>query len=210
MALAGDGLLRRGGRILASPAHVSSGLLAGTGAARRGTAVASLDRRQEFTVGISRGGAGYCSAALPIGILTVRYPGWFSSLLERVAYLGFALPGIAIALGLVFFGANFAPFIYQTLGILILAYGILFLPAALGAVRASLLQISPGVEQSARSLGRTPLGVVVSVTLPLARPGILAGGALVFLLTMKELPATLILSPIGFQTLAQRHLGRGL
>ena len=146
-------------------------------------------------------------AALPIGILTVRYPGWFSGLLERVAYLGFALPGIAIALGLVFFGANFAPFIYQTLGILILAYGILFLPAALGAVRASLLQISPGVEQSARSLGRTPLGVVVSVTLPLARPGILAGGALVFLLTMKELPATLILSPIGFQTLASAIWG---
>ena len=146
-------------------------------------------------------------AALPVAILTVRYPGAFSNLLERIAYLGFALPGIAIALGLVFFGANYAPFIYQTLGILILAYGILFLPAALGAVRASLLQLSPSVEQSARSLGRTPLGVIMSVTLPLTRPGIMAGAALVFLLTMKELPATLILSPIGFQTLASAIWG---
>ena len=146
-------------------------------------------------------------ASLPIATLSVRYPGWLSSQLERLSYIGFALPGIAIALGLVFFGANFAGFIYQTLALLVLAYAILFLPAALGSVRASLLQISPNVEQSARSLGRTPLGVMTSVTIPLARPGILAGGALVFLLTMKELPATLILSPIGFQTLASSIWG---
>ena len=58
------------------------------------------------------------------------------------------------------------------------------------------------VEEAARGLGRTPLQVFASITFPLVRPGILAGAALVFLLTMKELPATLILSPIGFRTLA--------
>jgi iron(III) transport system permease protein len=152
-------------------------------------------------------GAVTVAASLPIATLLVRYPGRLSNQLERIAYIGFALPGIAIALGLVFFGANFAGFVYQTLGILILAYGILFLPAALVAVRASLLQISPSVEQSARSLGRPPFGVMTSVTIPLARPGILAGAALVFLLTMKELPATLILSPIGFETLASSIWG---
>jgi iron(III) transport system permease protein len=112
------------------------------------------------------------------------------------------LPGIAVALGLVFFGANYARVLYQTSGLLVLAYMVLFLPAAVGATRTSLLQASPNIEQAARSLGRSPLQVAVTVTIPLVRPGILAGAALVFLLTMKELPATLILSPTGFQTLA--------
>ena len=107
-----------------------------------------------------------------------------------------------MALGLVFFGAHFARFIYQHLSLLILAYVILFLPAAVGSARTSLLQVNPRVEEAARSLGRAPLQVFASVTLPLVRPGILAGAALVFLLTMKELPATLILRPIGFPTLA--------
>lgn len=140
-------------------------------------------------------------ASLPVAILSVRFPGILSTMLERVAYVGFALPGIAVALGLVFFGANYAPLLYQTLGMLILAYMVLFLPAAVGATRTSLLQISPNVEQAARSLGRSPFQVMTTITLPLVRPGILSGAALVFLLTMKELPATLILSPIGFKTL---------
>jgi iron(III) transport system permease protein len=140
-------------------------------------------------------------ASLPVAILSVRFPGLLSTMPERVAYVGFALPGIAVALGLVFFGANYAPMLYQTLGMLILAYLVLFLPAAVGAARTSLLQISPNVEQAARSLGRSPFQVMTTITLPLVRPGILSGAALVFLLTMKELPATLILSPIGFKTL---------
>ena len=141
-------------------------------------------------------------AALPIALLSVRYPGLFSSLLERVSYVGFALPGIAVALGLVFFGINYAPPLYQTTGMLIFAYVILFLSPAVGATRTSLLQVSPRMEEAARGLGRSPIRVFSSVTVPLVAPGIISGAALVFLLTMKELPATLILSPIGFNTLA--------
>ncbi len=141
-------------------------------------------------------------AALPLAILSVRHPGVITRLSERITYLGFALPGIAVALGLVFFGANYALLLYQTLGLLILAYLILFLPAAVGPIRASLLQVSPNVEDAARSLGSSPARLLTSITVPLVRPGILAGAALVFLLVMKELPATLILSPIGFETLA--------
>ncbi len=141
-------------------------------------------------------------AALPIAALSVRYPGLLSFLIERITYVGFALPGIAVALGLVFFGANFARFLYQNISLLILAYVILFLPAAVGSARTSFLQVNPSVEEAARSLGRPLFSVFTSVTLPLVRPGILAGAALVFLLTMKELPATLILRPIGFSTLA--------
>ena len=142
------------------------------------------------------------AAALPIAALSVRFPGVLSGILEWIAYIGFALPGIAIALSLVFFGANYAPLLYQTTGLLVLGYVVLFVSAAVGAARSSFLQVSPNVEEAARGLGRTPLGVFSSVTLPLVRPGIVSGAALVFLLTMKELPATLILSPIGFQTLA--------
>jgi iron(III) transport system permease protein len=141
-------------------------------------------------------------AALPVAFLSVRFPNRLSSLLERATYVGFGLPGIVIALSLVFFGARYITPLYQTLPILIFAYGILFLPAAVGAARVSLLQLNPRLEEAGRSLGKGGLAVIRSITLPLMRPGLLAGAALVFLLTMKELPATLILSPIGFRTLA--------
>ena len=134
-------------------------------------------------------------AALPVAALIVRYPGLLAGLLERRSYVGFALPGIAIALALVFFGANYAPPVYQTTGLLILAYMVLFLSTALGAVRTSFPQINPRIEEA-------PILAFTSVTLPIARPGIFAAASLVFLLTMKELPATLILSPTGFNTLA--------
>ena len=84
----------------------------------------------------------------------------------------------------------------------IVAYIVLFLPAALGNVRTSLVQISPIIEQAARILGKSPTQVFTSITLPLLISGILAGAIMVLMLTMKELPATLILSPIGFKTLA--------
>ena len=142
------------------------------------------------------------AAALPVALLAVRYPGWLGMVIERLSYIGFALPGIVVALALVFFGIAYAPTLYQTVGLLIFAYAVLFLPTALGAVRTSLLQVNPGLEEAARSLGRRPLRVLTTVTLPLVGPGILAGASLVFLVTLKELPATLLLSPTGFQTLA--------
>lgn len=142
------------------------------------------------------------AAALPVAVLSVRYPGRASQLLERATYAGFALPGIVVALALVFFGANYVPMLYQTLTLLVVAYLVRFLPQALGSARSSLLQVSPSLEEAARSLGRTQPQVLATITLPLVRPGLLAGFALVFLTTMKELPATLLLSPIGFKTLA--------
>ncbi len=141
-------------------------------------------------------------ASIPIAMLSVRYPSYISTLLERLSYVGFALPGIVVALAMVFFGIRYAAPLYQTTTLLIFAYMVLFLPAALGNVRASLVQISPVIEQAARILGKSPSQVFTTITLPLLISGILAGSIMVFMLTMKELPATLILSPIGFQTLA--------
>jgi iron(III) transport system permease protein len=76
------------------------------------------------------------------------------------------------------------------------------MPYALASTRASLDAVNPRLEEAARSLGRTPLRATTAVVLPLARSGMLAGAALVFLSTVKELPATLLLRPIGFETLA--------
>ena len=141
-------------------------------------------------------------AAIPVAVLSVRYASMLGIVIEKVTYIGFALPGIAVALGLVFFGANYMPVIYQTFVILIAAYIILFLPAAVSSIRASLLQVRPEIEQAGRSLGHSSFYVLKSLTIPLVQHGMFAGGAIVFLLTMKELPATLILSPLGFDTLA--------
>jgi iron(III) transport system permease protein len=137
-------------------------------------------------------------------VLSVRYPGRLTGLIERVTFAGFALPGIVIALSLVFLGVRYARPLYQTMAMLVIAYVIRFLPQAIGSLRASLLQVNPHIEDAARSLGQSPPRVWLRVTAPLVRPGLLSGATLVFLTVMKELPATLLLRPIGFDTLATR------
>jgi iron(III) transport system permease protein len=140
--------------------------------------------------------------ALPVAYLQVRYPSPFSAWLGRAAYLGYALPGIVLALALVFFGANYVPWLYQTIAMLVFGYTVRFLPQSLGTLRTGLLQISPRLEDAARSLGHSKRWTFWRVTLPLLRPGLWAGAALVFLTTIKELPVTLLLGPTGFTTLA--------
>jgi iron(III) transport system permease protein len=140
--------------------------------------------------------------ALPIAVLAARYRSRLGTVLERASYAGYALPGIVVALALVFFGARVGQPLYQSLGMLVFAYVVLFLPQSVGTIRASLLQISPSVEEAARSLGSGPLTALRRVVIPVARRGALAGGALVFLTCMKELPATLLLAPTGYRTLA--------
>jgi len=141
-------------------------------------------------------------ASLPVAALVVRYPSRFAWAIERASYTGFALPGVVVAIALVFFAVNLARPLYQTLLLLILAYVVLFFPAMLAAVRAALAQVRPSLEEASRTLGRSRMATLLQITLPLIWPGIAAGSGLVFLLTMKELPATLILGPIGFKTLA--------
>lgn len=140
--------------------------------------------------------------ALPVALLAARHPGRLAKVVERTSYTGYALPGIVVALALVFFGIRVAEPLYQTLAMLVFAWVVLFLPLAIGATRASLIQISPRMEEAARSTGRGPLEVLRTITAPLAASGVLAGAALVFLTAVKELPAALILAPIGFDTLA--------
>ena len=95
--------------------------------------------------------------------------------------------GIVVALALVFFATRAAPALYQTLTMLIFALTVHYLPLAIGPIGASLAQVSPRVEEAARGLGRGPIEVFRSITVPLVRGGILAGAALVFLHAVKEL-----------------------
>jgi iron(III) transport system permease protein len=140
--------------------------------------------------------------ALPVALLAVRHAGRLQAVIERVLYSAFALPGIVVALATVVFVLNVAPFVYQTLGLLVLAYAIRFLPQAIAPLRGSLAQVNPRAVEAARTLGDSPATAFRRVTLPLLRPGLVAGMALVFLTTVKELPITLLLSPTGFDTLA--------
>ena len=145
-------------------------------------------------------------ASFPVVFLAVRYRGRLVSALDRATYLGNALPGIVIALSLVFFSARLLSvdafaWIYQSFPLLIFAYVVRFLPQSVGCIRTSLVQVPPKLEEAARGLGRSRISAFLSVTVPLLWPGILAGAALVFLTTIKELPVTLLLSPTGFETL---------
>lgn len=157
------------------------------------------------TLGVAAAGAALTTLlALPVGVIAARHRGRAAHLLEQAAYAGHALPGITVALSLVFFAVRYARPLYQELPLLVCAYAVLFLPVAVAATRAAVVQAPPVLEDVARSLGRSPLGALREVTVPLAAPGIAAGAALTFVVCMKELPATLLLRPTGMDTLATR------
>lgn len=140
--------------------------------------------------------------AVPVGILAARHPGRLSAALERTTFVGHALPGIVVAIAMVYVGVRLLRPIYQQTPLLVLAYVVLFLPLAVVAVRASVEHSPVRCEEVARSLGLGQWAILRRVTLPLAAPGLAAGAAMVFLTTMKELPATLLLHPTGTETLA--------
>jgi iron(III) transport system permease protein len=121
---------------------------------------------------------------------------------ERVSYALFALPHLTVALAVVFFASRWLGGLYQSLTLLVLVYASIFFAQALAAGRAALLQVNPHLEEASRGLGRGALATMAGVTVPLVWRGLAAGALLVFLTTMKELPATLLLRPTGFDTLA--------
>jgi iron(III) transport system permease protein len=122
--------------------------------------------------------------------------------IERGTYLTRAVPGVTIALGLVFFATRYAIGFYETSTLLVAAYALLGFPLALVCVKASVTQLPPALVDVARSLGRRPITVFVRVVIPLVAPGLIAGFCLVLLEMITELTATLVLAPIGVQTLA--------
>jgi len=140
--------------------------------------------------------------ALPVAWLAVRHRSGFATLTERSTYFSNALPGIVVALALVTVSLRLVPAIYQTIGMLLAAYAIMFLPRAMVSLRAAMSQAPPVLDDVAHALGAGPTATFRRVTLPLIAPGLGAGAALVFLAVTTELTATLLLAPIGTQTLA--------
>jgi len=140
--------------------------------------------------------------AVPVAVLAARHPSALSRTIARLVDVGYGLPGIVVALAVVFLATRLLPALYQTLALLVAAYAIRFLPLAMGTIRATLVGIGTGLEEAGRTLGDTPTDAFRRVTVPLLRPALLAGGALVFLTVVKELPMALLLGPIGFETLA--------
>jgi iron(III) transport system permease protein len=154
--------------------------------------------------GSSAAGLIAMAAAIPVAVLTVRYRTRPAAWLERSIYVIFSLPHITVALAIVFFGATYLGPFYQSFTVLAIVYATLFLAQASGATASSLQQVNPHLEEASRGLGHSGIQTLRNVTVPLMWRGIVTGGALVFLTTMKELPATLLLRPTGFDTMAVR------
>jgi iron(III) transport system permease protein len=148
------------------------------------------------------------AVATPIALMRARYPSPLSFIAERLPFLGYATPALAFALSLIMlFSADWMPdllfgWFYQSLPLLVLAYLLHFLAEAVGPVRSSVYLASPRLEEASRALGRGPGATFWRVTVPVLRNGLLVSLALVFLSCMKELPLTMLLSPIGFESLA--------
>lgn len=150
------------------------------------------------------GAAATTVLAVPLALYIARRRSFLARSLERLAYLAHSLPGVVIGLSVVMLGIAVLPGLYQTTTLLILAYCTLMLPLALGPAVAAALNAPPELEEAAQSLGKSSFAAYLRVTLPLMAPGIGAGALMVMLTVIKELPATLMLRPTGFDTLATR------
>lgn len=145
-------------------------------------------------------------------------PNQFTNFAARASGLGYAIPGTVLALGLLIplaafdnlidgffratFGISTGLLISGTMIALVLAYAVRFLAVALGSIESGLERISPNLDAAARALGETSFSALRRVHLPLLLPALGAAGLLVFVDSMKELPATLLLRPFNFETLA--------
>jgi iron(III) transport system permease protein len=166
----------------------------------------SLPRLFDATLAsVGYGLAGAAAAVLlaaPLGYLATRYPYRWTLLLERSAYLTQGVPGIVVALAFISMTVDWIGPLYQSAMLLVIAYGILFLPYALVSVRAAMAQVPSGLEEAARSLGLGWFALVRRVLAPLAGPSLGAGATMVFVFVSTELTATLLLGPLGTRTLA--------
>lgn len=146
---------------------------------------------------------------LPVAFAVARPRDRVGALAATLVVGAFALPGLVIALGLVYWALR-APLgivLYQTMPLLVFAYVVNFGAQSMQATRGAVRALPARLGEAARVLGAGRLRRLRTVELPLVLPGLLAGAGLVMLSTMKELPATLLLAPTGFTTLATRIWG---
>jgi iron(III) transport system permease protein len=137
----------------------------------------------------------------PLGILLAGAKTRIGNYAQRVITIGHGLPGVVVGLALVSIGSKLGA-LYQTTFLLAFAYALLFLAKSVASMSSSLSRIPNSVKDVASTLGMNQWQVFKKVVAPIAAPGIGLGTILVFLTAMKELPATLMLRPTGFDTLA--------
>jgi iron(III) transport system permease protein len=174
---------------------------------RAGYSIASENLHYLWPATLTSVGLGVGSAlialalSLPVAILIIRHRGRVSTVLERATYLSFALPDLVAAIALAYAASHYARFLSGGVALLVVADAILFVPFAVVAMRATLGQIEPALEDSARSLGAGPLKTLWRVTMPLARPGLAAAGVLVFAFVLGDVSTPQVLLPPDMYTL---------
>ncbi|MCW9023275.1 MAG: iron ABC transporter permease [Gammaproteobacteria bacterium] len=142
--------------------------------------------------------------ALPVALYHARVRSYLSQTCLHISSIGFVLPGPVIALGILAFVLAQMPTIYGGMTVLVIAMVIRFLPLAIQSQEAAAQQLTPSIEQAARSLGAGTFENLRRIVLPILSGGMMSAWVLVFIDTLKELPATLILRPTGFDTLPVR------
>jgi len=144
------------------------------------------------------------AAVLPVAYLLTRHRTRVGGVINAVVVAGFAIPGLVVALSLIFWTLHASPFefLIGTLPVLVFAYVVHFGAQAVRTAQVAVSTVPRRMEDAARLLGAGRIRRLRTVELPLMAPSLAAGGGLVMLSTMKELPATLLVSPIGFRTLA--------
>ena len=140
--------------------------------------------------------------SMPIVILISQYKSRFGDILEKIMLSLYGLPHLAVGVSILFISIKMFPSIYQSFFALVISYLIVFLPQAIGGGQASMEQVKATYIEASLGLGQSKLETFRKVTLPLIYRGLFAGGALVFLSTMKELPQTLLLRPTEYSTMA--------
>jgi iron(III) transport system permease protein len=145
-------------------------------------------------------------AMLPLAYLSARHRAPAGDAVNGLVASGFALPGLVIALAVVFWGRQLPEGwnLYQSFTMLVFAYVVHLGTQSLRAAQVAVAAVPRRLDESARVLGAGRLRRFATIELPLMVPGLAAGGGLVLLSTMKELPITLLVAPLGFQTLATR------
>lgn len=146
------------------------------------------------------------AALLPLAYLSARHRAPAGDAVNGLVASGFALPGLVIALAVVFWGRQLPEGwnLYQSFTMLVFAYVVHLGTQSLRAAQVAVAAVPRRLDESARVLGAGRLRRFGTIELPLMVPGLAAGGGLVLLSTMKELPITLLVAPLGFQTLATR------
>ena len=149
------------------------------------------------------------AVVLPVAYLTTRHQSRLGGVVNAVVVAGFAIPGLVVALSLVFWTLHASPFefLIGSMPVLVFAYVVHFGAQAVRTAQVAVDAVPRRMEDAARLLGAGRLRRLATVELPLMLPGLAAGAGLVMLSTMKELPATLLASPIGFRTLATQIWG---